>query len=247
MFEITTPTAATLTSVTPRTEKHGDDDVFAVSLGLQIIGPNTLLDLLDPTLRATLYTAPEGQEQLPGIDPSTPLLRTRAIDHLKLSASFDGWTLAIDHGIDEADPIKLSGAKVDKFVVEPMQGGSVEIRFRVGSSDIDAAEAGQICAHLGQEISITLRAPEKAPDAIDGSVEAFKKDHPDAREPDATDLFAAGGESGDETDETGVNADESAGAEDTDAEREQRELEAGMAASIADAGVKPARRGRVAH
>ena len=34
MFEITSPTEATLRTLTPRIEKHGDDDVSAVSLGL---------------------------------------------------------------------------------------------------------------------------------------------------------------------------------------------------------------------
>lgn len=67
-FEILTPTDATLTSVTPRTEKHGDDDVFAISLGLKVTAPNTLLDTLAPGLRDSLYKAVEGQEQLPGAE-----------------------------------------------------------------------------------------------------------------------------------------------------------------------------------
>lgn len=188
-FELT-PTAATLTSVTPRTEVHGDDRVFAISLGIKITGPNTLLDKLAPALRATLYKPVEDQDLLPGIEESTPLLRCRNIEQLTIAAAFEGWTLTVDHGIDESDPITLGGCKVDKFKVCPKEGGSVDLLFRVGSSDIDATEAGLLCSHLSQEISITLTAPARAEASIDGSVEAFQRDHPDAGGQDAGDIFA---------------------------------------------------------
>ena len=248
-FEILTPTDAKLTSVTPRTEKHGDDDVFAISLGLSITGPNTMLDALSPSLRQALYMAVPGQDQLPGVEPATPLLRCKVLQEIKVGPSaFEGWTLAVDHGIDEGEPITLGGCKVDKFVVLPSEGGTVELRFRIGSSDIDATEAGLLCSHLGQVVSFTLKAPEarKPEVVIDGSKEAFQKDHPNAG-----DLFAAqhGGTSGGdegpgdvprEGDDEGAAADvEQSGA------AEQAELEAGMRDSIAAAGVKP-RRGRAA-
>ena len=38
MFQITTPTEVKLCSMTPRTEKHGDEDVSAVSLSLRATG-----------------------------------------------------------------------------------------------------------------------------------------------------------------------------------------------------------------
>lgn len=200
-FEILTPTDAKLRSVTPRTEKHGDDDVFAISLGLSITGPNTMLDALSPTLRHALYMAVPGQDPLPGVEPATPLLRCKVMQEVKLGPSaFEGWTLAVDHGIDESEPITLGGCKVDKFVVLPSEGGTVELRFRIGSSDIDATEAGLLCSHLGQVVSFTLKAPEarKPETVIDGTGAEFKKDHPDAG-----DLFAAahGGHEGDDAGE----------------------------------------------
>lgn len=186
LFELDV-TPAILASVTPRTETHGQDKVFAISLGLKIVAANTLLDKLSPTLRPTLYKAAEDQDDLPGVEPSTPALRTRGIDQVTLAGSLEGWTITVDHGIDEDDPITLGGCKVDKFRVVPKEGGTVELLFRVGSNDIDATEAGLLCSHLSQEIKITLRAPEKPVDVIDGSVDAFKRDHPDAGDP--TDLF----------------------------------------------------------
>ena len=86
----------------------------------------------------------------------------------------------MDDGIDDTKPISFGGCKVDKFSFEAKQGGSIELRFRVGTSDVDAEKLGKLAMHNGQSIWITLRAPEKKPDAIDGSTEAFEKDHPDA-------------------------------------------------------------------
>jgi hypothetical protein len=101
MFELTESTTVMLTSVTNRVEKHGDEDIPAMSLGFKITTGNAILDKLSPTLRRTLYTKPEGQEDLPGVDEVLPLLRTRGIDKVELDSAFEGWMLDIDWGIDE--------------------------------------------------------------------------------------------------------------------------------------------------
>lgn len=186
MFEITTPTAAKLQSVTPRQEHHGEDLVVALSLRLEITAPNTILDLLSPKLRHAVYMEVEGQEQLPGVEVSTPLLRFDAFDHHAIKATFEGWTLKIAHGVDEDEPIVLGGAKVDAFRLQALQGGTVKLAFRIGTNDVSAEEIGLICGKLGSEVSITLHAPEKAPEAIDASSDA--KDLPKS----ATDLFSEG-------------------------------------------------------
>lgn len=184
-FELLEPTDALLRTFTPRVEKHGEDDVSAASLGLTIEAPNTILDLLAPSLRPTLYAAPEGQVTLPGVEESTPLLRTKVIETLKLTPCFEGWTLVITAGISEADNITIGDCKVDKFVVTPRDGGSVQLDLRIGSNDIDEHDAGWLYGHLRHEIEITLHAPVVKPDAIDGT-----QGHPGAAPgPDAGDLF----------------------------------------------------------
>jgi len=210
-FELLEPTDALLKTFTPRVEKHGDDDVSAASLGLQIEAPNTILDLLSPSLRRTLYAAPEGQTTLPGVEESTPLLRTKVIDTVKLTNSYEGWLVRISRGMD--DTIDISGCKVDKFVVTPRDGGSVQLDLRIGSSDIDEEEAGWLYGHLRHDIEITLHAPQAKPEAIDGSVAAFQADHPDAEQPDAGDLFAAA-HGGDDTADGG--SDERVATDDSD-------------------------------
>lgn len=208
MFELLTPTEAVLRTLTPRTEKHGEDDVSAVSLGLTITGPNTLLDALRPGLRTTLYTPVEGQEQLPGVEPSTPLLRCSGIESLKLDACFEGWTMKVDRGIDDSTAIELGGCKVDAFVVHPAEGGSINLQLRVGTSDISEDEAGWLFGKLKQSISITLHAPKPRAAAIDGSTEAFERDHPGAS---AEDLFAAGADAGPGDDEPPEDGDDTEG------------------------------------
>lgn len=186
MLQITEYTEAHVASVTNRQETHGDDRVPAVSIGLQLTCANTMLDQIDVTLRQALYKAVDDQEQLPGVEPSTPVLRCNSIDRVTLPTAHEGWTLMVDDGIDDTAPMTFGGVKVDKFTVEPQQGGSIVLRFRCGTSDINAERLGKLGMHNGQSIWITLTPPVPRPDAIDGTTEAFERDHPDA-----TDLFAA--------------------------------------------------------
>lgn len=228
MFQLTEFTEAHVASVTNRQETRGDEKVPAVSIGLELTCANTILDQIDQALRHSLYKAVEDQDQLPGIDPATPVLRCNSIEKVTLPTSHEGWTLSVDNGIDDTATIVFGATKVDKFVVEPQQGGSISLRFRCGTSDIDADRLGQLAMHNGQSIWIKLTAPAKdTGPVIDGSNEAFKADHPDA-----TDLFAAG--DGDDQPDDGFARTENEVENDEDAE-----FEAGAAAAIAAAGVTP--------
>ena len=207
MFQLAEFTQATINSVTPRVEKHGDDDKPAVSIKLSIEGPNTLLDAIDPHIRHALYKAkPDETPELPGVEPATPILRCNAFDKHTLTASHEGWTLAIDSEVDDTDPMLFGGCKVDKFAVEAKQGGTVVLSFRVGTSDVDADRLGWLGMHNSESIWITLTPPPKPVDAIDGTNEAFKKDHPDA-----SDLFAAQHGKGPDDDEGSEGGDPDAG------------------------------------
>jgi hypothetical protein len=112
------------------------------------------------------------------------VLRCNSFDRHTLPAKYEGWTLQVDDGIDETTPLTFGGCKVDKLSVEAKQGGSVVLRMRVGTSDLDAQRSGMLGMHVGQPIWVTLKAPEKKPEAIDASGDA--KDLP----PDAGTLFA---------------------------------------------------------
>lgn len=180
MFQITEFVEARLATLTPRNERHGDDDKPAVSIGVEIETSNAILDGIDPTLRPTLWKADDDQPQLPGVDAALTVLRCNSIDRVALPTKHEGWTLAIDDGIDDTKPSFFGGCKVDKFSAEPKQGGRVLLRLRIGTSDIDQDRAGMLGMHVGQPIWIKLTAPQKGADA--------GEDKP--AQPDATDLFA---------------------------------------------------------
>ena len=145
MFELAESTDALLDHVTLRNERHGKEKVRAVTLRFKITGPNTLLDLLSPTLRHALYMRDDAQEVLPGVEPPTPLLRSKDITTVPVPQKLvEGATVHIEHGIDDDNEICLGGSKVDGFSIEAHDGGTVDLSLRVSSSDVSREEIGLI-------------------------------------------------------------------------------------------------------
>jgi len=208
-FELTDYTEAHVATFTKRVEKHGDEDRQAVSMGLEITAENFLLDRIDPTLREALYKAKdETQENLPDVQQTTPVLRCNSVDRVALPNKHEGWTVEIDRGTDENEPMKLGGVTLKKFSVEPKQGGSVVLRLTLNTSDIDAERLGWLGMHHGESIWLKLVAPkvQDKPAPIDGSTEAFQKDHPDAGDLFSQEHGGKGPEEGGEDDEGGKGA-----------------------------------------
>ena len=254
MFEITEFTEARLTAVTNRIEKRGDEDVPAVSLSVELTTANTILDDIDPGLRHALYKAVESQDELPGVEPATPVLRTNSIDKVSLTTSHEGWRLFVDDGIDDTTPMAFGGVKVDKLSVDAKQGGSIVLKMRLGTSDVDAEKLGKLGMHNGQSIWVQLLKPEKPADVIDGSTAAFEADHPDAGDLFAEQHGASGDDAGegdpDEFSDDEGSAPDVQDDEDAGPELEDR-LDNALAAADADeqaaleAGMVPkGRRGR---
>lgn len=177
MFEILEFTEARLATLTPRSEAHGDDEVPAVSLGVELRVGNRMLDLIDPDLRPTFYKAPD-TKALPGVSDELTVLRCNSIERATVPKKFDGWTLQVDDGADESTPSEFGGCKIDKISVEPMNGGSIVLRMRIGTSDLDAQRSGMLGMHIGQSIWITLTAPK-----------VVEEKQTTAKQPDATDMF----------------------------------------------------------
>jgi hypothetical protein len=177
--------SARVESVTPRTEKHGPDDIVAITLHLKLSGHNELLDLVSESLREALY-APAETETLPGVkDPRTALrspdLAGLTLGMKKLTA-LDGATVYFDYGADgEANPITLTKAKVDAFRAIAYEGGSTDVLFRVGSNDIDADEIGKLCSKLHAEIRVRVEPPAAAPVPADDNGAPLFEEPSDAR------------------------------------------------------------------
>jgi hypothetical protein len=136
------------------------------------------------------------------VDPGTPRLRTDAIRSAALDFSFEGWTLSVLRRVDGRVSAILSACKVDNFKLEPIEGGSIVLTFRVGTSAINADLIGELCGFLGHEIAITLVAPTPGADAqpSDEDLAARQALPKEKRQrtltvvdasPDATEIFAA--------------------------------------------------------
>lgn len=176
-FELAAGTRLKITKVTPRKEHHGDDLVQAISLRLRWETTNDSLTKLHANLKDMLFyrAAPEeAQAKIDGVPEITPNLRCPAVGlPLKVEGSFTGYTLTIEHGIDEDSALELYECAQDKFTVDAKEGGTAIIDWSLSTNkEVTPELVGELCALEGTEISLVqLKAPEVKPDqVIDGSV-----------------------------------------------------------------------------
>ena len=182
-FDLPPGTRAKLTKVTPRKEQHGPDLKQAVSLRLRLEGDGALLDLLAPGLRdASLMVPPrdDTQQMIDGVPQIPTLLRVQGVDQVrKLDLKLTGYTLTIDHGIDESSALELYTCHIDKVTAEAKQGGGSVVEWSIGSNrEITKELVGELCDLEGTEIEFSQVGPAPG-EVIDGTTEAFKRDHPD--------------------------------------------------------------------
>ena len=244
-FELPAGTRLKLTKATPRKETHGKELVQAISLRLEWHPvENSMLNMLDPGLQDLFFwTPPEiaAQCELDGIPPVKKHLRSQAVAQpLKVAGSLSGYTLTIDHGLDDTTALELYNAALDKFEAEAKMGGSCTIRWSLASNkEITPELVGALCSLEGGEIVAQLTAPT-AEQVIDGTTAAFQAAHPDA-----PDLCAAGAETDGDPEGAADVPEDAADDEGASTDVEQGDaaaFEAGAAAAIGKA--KTSRRGR---
>ena len=250
MFELTDATSLKVAKVTPRKEIHGDENIQAISLRLSLTAANDLLDRLHPELRDMLfYDPPEvaAQLALEGVAPVKKHRRCVAVvQPLKLDREHSGYTVTIAHGIDEESALELYGCTVNKFAVEAMEGGTVEVSWNVSSNrSITPELVGLLCAKEGEWVDARMVAPVfEEGHTIDGTIEGYERDRGIGGQ-DAGDLFSEqhggdgeGQEPGDQHHAGDFGQPEGDEAQSTGTD-DAAAFEAGMAASMAGAGLKP--------
>jgi hypothetical protein len=195
LFSLPDNTECVLTTFVGRTQKSGPDDVPAVTFRLKLSSvSNVLLDLFSKTIRHTVYKSVEGQEQLPGMEDTTPILQSKDLTDWAPDTCLEGWRVIVARGIGDDSALQMGSCKVDDFRFSFFDGGHMDVDFRISTADVDEAGAGMLWGRQKRKVFVMITAPEAptAKAAIDGSVEAFKKDHPefkDGADPDAGDLF----------------------------------------------------------
>lgn len=169
-FEIEDFTPVKITSVNPRSERHGPEELHpAVDLHISLTTGNNILTALDGKLLDALYTKNAnadqgGQQNLEGVEEvsNLPNLKFPLMGALKWKKDLIGYTLTVQHGV--GSDIVLKGCKVNNFTIDPKEGGSVDLKFRVQSSDVDERTLGKLGLLVQNEVDVMLLAPEAKQD-----------------------------------------------------------------------------------
>lgn len=165
MFAITDPKSLRLTKLNLRDEHHGDQTKKAADLIVSGQWPNTILDLLHPALRAALYSkagpaaSDDVQRDLDLPVTDMPNIRfARLGTPVKWDLKIEGATVSVHYGAGR--PMVLQLCKVDSFTIEPLEGGTVEIGFKISTStELTEKVLGKLAIITG-DIELTLEPPK---------------------------------------------------------------------------------------
>lgn len=155
MFQLEAVTGK-LVHINPRTEKHGDQEVPAADLKVQVIESNGMLSMFHPTLRSMLYEKDEQNEQLEGVESLTKRRYGSLIERLRLDHKLTGAEVIIGFGLGGESDIDLDTVDVDGFSAEIMEGGSVCLTFRV-KTRATGDQIKRLYEVLGGEIDISVK------------------------------------------------------------------------------------------
>lgn len=164
-FAITERKTLKLTNAKGRKEMHGEDHVQAIDLRFSGAFSNEILSLFHAGLPSALFTvegpsaSDDAQQEMRLPVSDLDVLRFARLRYpLKWESDITGATLSIFWGTGK--PMVLSLCKVTDFAFEPINGGAVQIDFRVSSAaDITEKILGRTAIMMGDDVEITLEPP----------------------------------------------------------------------------------------
>ena len=166
MFELETMTKCKLTDVVVLSQKNrAADENPGAKLSFDMALANDCLAFFDGNLRSMLFTklastGSSAQEDLAGIPAvsDTPNLTSVGLKvgtlHWELEQT--GYVLTIDHGLGGKSNVKIDDCTVSNVRITPREGGTVNVKFDVESSDVAEKTFGKLATLKNREISITL-------------------------------------------------------------------------------------------
>jgi hypothetical protein len=172
---------AVLANVNPRGESHGDQKKPAADLTLTVMLPNEELNQFSEHLRDLLYQKPsKGQQNAVALTD----LRFPQLGILPWNDDVVGGALTFHKGIDAKSDLELTGCIINKFSVEPHEGGSVTLKFRVQFYPENEKQIGKLCMAAGQKVWISVASPtEKQQEKQRSLLEEDKKDKQEELQP----------------------------------------------------------------
>jgi hypothetical protein len=157
---------AKLASLNTRAEVSGPDKVPAADLRFSINVPSDALAGFAPTLRGHLYCKNGDGGDLANQSHDAPNLRYPRLGALPWSGDIMGATLTVHHGLGGKSDLVLADAKVNRFVIEPQEGGTCIVKFRVQAHPGDR-EVGRLYNMIQREVDISLEGPDWSDDEDD--------------------------------------------------------------------------------
>jgi hypothetical protein len=148
-----------------RSETHGDEEVIAVDLKVSFELPNTVLDVLSPSLRASLFDAANDPDIFAG-DEGPPLTRVRHphLGVLRWSETWRAMRLHLHTGARARDDLAFDAVTLGRLTMQPRDGGTVAFGARAQVHPRTESVTAKLVTLLKHEIPATLDAR----DATDG-------------------------------------------------------------------------------
>lgn len=144
---------ALLAHLNTRTELHGDEDVPACDLKLELNLHNSVLNKLHSELREVFYTA----------DKQADIEADHLVNLRFPQMSAFAWDTELPRAVltihDDVDGDFVIQGKANKFKLELLEGGTTKLQIRFQMGEIDPQDAATLFGMLRQTVSISL-APE---------------------------------------------------------------------------------------
>lgn len=154
MFQFTLTNApATLENFNPHTEQNGPEKVPATDLTIKVVCSAEQLKYFEASLDSMLFDMTAPRDLADGM----PLRDPHMVYPLHRDEEMTGAVAKIGWGV--GDPMQFGEAKLNKFKLEPMAGGSVIIIFHLHIKP-DMTQAGQLYMLQARVIDLSIVPPE---------------------------------------------------------------------------------------
>lgn len=161
-FALTKQTV-TFTAMRIRPELQDENPLPDIDLFFTSRMGNDALAMFDPDLCSFLYKRGE-QQTTDGSEPGLTVLRYAEIGRQRIKKEVVGAATTIHYGVGASNgkttDILLAETTVDRFYVDPMEGGTILLGWRVRGKPT-GEENGRLSLILGRETSLTIVPPEE--------------------------------------------------------------------------------------
>lgn len=145
-----------LIHINVRTEKHGDQDVTAIDMNFRYTASNQTLAMFSPTLKSALFQKEDTPQQQINDDPDhLTVVKNPKMGAIKWDEPYDEARVVIHIGASGTEDVVLGDCKVNKWLIEVKQGGTVVYEYRVQAVPTDK-DIAKIASLLNQEVYVTL-------------------------------------------------------------------------------------------